>query len=190
MIIPFMDEDVTEMLQAMHAKEPGAADRLMDAVYDELRRVSRCKMAGEFNYRTLQATALVNEAWLRMGGDDQTTWQNRRHFFSAAAESMRRILIERARKKKRIRHGGVKVRVDIDEVDIPEQATTADNLAFIGEAVERLSLEAPKHAELVKLRFFAGLNMEEASELLGITSRTARNWWKFSKAWLKREIKI
>lgn len=179
---------VTDMLQAMHRREPGAADRLARAVYEELRRLSRARMANEYANRTLQTTALVHEAWLRLGGDEQADWQNRAHFFTAAATAMRRILIERGRRRQRERHGAGQARINIDDVELPDRIANEERLVAIGEALERLGEVAPQQAEIVNLRIFVGLTLEEAAQTLGITVRTASRWWAFARAWLAREL--
>jgi RNA polymerase sigma factor (TIGR02999 family) len=155
-------------------------------VYEELRKLAACRMANEAPGQTLQPTALVHEAWLRLVGNEK--WDSRAHFFGAAAEAMRRILIENARRKKARRHGGGQVRLDIQEVEIAAPAKE-DELLAIDLALEKLSaLDKPK-AELVKLRFFAGLTIEEAAAALGISEATAKRWWAYVRAWLFSEIK-
>lgn len=181
--------DITVMLQAMGQGDAGAADRLLEAVYQELRRVAAAKMGRESGASTLQPTALVYDAWLRLGGDEQGNWQNRAHFFGAAAEAMRRILIDRARRRHRLRHGGDLFRVDVADVDVPAAAADDDTLLAVHEALARLAAESAERAELVKLRYFAGLTLAEAAETLGISERTAKRWWTFARTWLQREIR-
>lgn len=182
--------DITLMLQAAQRDEPGAADRLMRPVYDELRALAAAKLAGEEVGRTLQPTALVHEAWLRLGGDQQTPWQNRAHFFSAAAEAMRRILIDRARRRRRVRRGSGQRPLNLEEVDEPAAAADAEHVLAVDEALERLAAEDAEQAKLVKLRYFAGLTLEEAAKVMGISESTAKRWWTFARAWLFREIRI
>src|SRR5438477_5264665 len=153
--------DVTHILNAIEKGDPKAADDLLPLVYAELRKLAAHKMAGESAYQTLQPTALVHEAWLRLVGSEQQTWQNRGHFFGAAAEAMRRILIENARRKRAVRHGGNQQRVDIQELEIAVAAKDEELLA-VDEALERFAALDQQKAELVKLRYFAGLTIEEA----------------------------
>lgn len=167
--------------------EPGAADRLLPLVYQELRRIAAAKMARESANLTLQPTALVHEAWLRLGGEEQADWENRRHFLAAAAEAMRRILIDRARQRQAVRHGGGLERVDFDHVEIPG-APTDDRILALGEALERLAEASPEKAELVKLRYFTGLTLEETARTMGISLAMAKRWWTFSRVWLLREM--
>ncbi len=176
--------DLTHALAAAAAGEPEAADRLLPLVYDELRRVAAILLARESPGHTLQATALVHEAYLRVvtpAGDQP--WDNRRHFFAAAAEAMRRILVESARRKRRLRHGGGLERVNLVEHDIPIEAPHEDILA-LNEAVDEFAREEPQKAELVKLRFFAGLDEQEAADVLGISRTTAARYWAYARAWL------
>jgi RNA polymerase sigma factor (TIGR02999 family) len=177
---------LTRILQATARGEPAAAS-LLPLVYDELRQLAARKMAQESGAQTLQPTALVHEAWLRLGGDHQATWENRTHFFCAAAEAMRRILIDRARSKQARRHGGGQQRVDIDEVEIAAPLKD-DELLAVSEALDRFTQHAPQKAELVKLRYFAGLGLKEAGEVLGISEPTAVRWWTYSKTWLYHAI--
>jgi RNA polymerase sigma factor (TIGR02999 family) len=182
--------DITLMLDAMQRGDAGAADRLMQAVYDELRALAAAKLAGEAENYTLQSAALVHEAWLRLGGDHQTPWRNRAHFFSAAAEAMRRILIDRARRRHRVRHGGGQRPLNLDEVAEPAAAADAEHVLAVNEALERFATEDAERAELVKLRYFAGLTLEETAQVLGISESTAKRRWTFARAWLFREIRI
>jgi RNA polymerase sigma factor (TIGR02999 family) len=182
--------DLTVILQQIESGDSQAASRLLPLVYDELRKLAAQKMAREAPGQTLQATALVHEAWLRLGGDEQPAWQNRAHFFAAAAEAMRRILIDNARRKKAARHGGQAERVALD-LDSLELAAGLDDeqLLALHEALERLAAHDAVKAELVKLRFFAGLTMEEAAKVLGLSEPTAKRFWAYARAWLYREIK-
>lgn len=181
--------DVTRILEAAQKGDPHAAEQLLPLVYQELRRLAAHKMANEAPGQTLQATALVHEAWLRLVGNQNQKWEGRAHFFAAAAEAMRRILIERARRKQAMRHGGGQQRVDIDEVDLasPSQADDEQLLA-ISEALDKLAVEHRAEAELVKLRYFVGMTNDEAAEVLGISARTAKYYWTHARAWLYREI--
>jgi RNA polymerase sigma factor (TIGR02999 family) len=182
--------DFTLLLHRVDQGDKQAADELLPLVYDELRRLAAHKMAGEAPGQTLQPTALVHEAWLRLGGDDQPTWQNRAHFFAAAAEAMRRILIDRARRRQAIRHGGGLERMNVDDLDLATSCATADDqLLAVHEALDRLAAEHPRKAELVKLRYFVGLTIEEAAETLGVAAPTAKRDWAFARAWLYREIR-
>lgn len=176
--------ELTLALAAAAAGEPEATERLLPLVYDELRRVASRQLARENPGHTLQATALVHEAYLRLvtPGRDEP-WANRRHFFAAAAEAMRRILVESARRKGRLRHGGERDRVDLEEHEIPIESPHADILA-LNEAVEQFAAEEPQKAELVKLRFFAGLEEQEAADVLGISRTTAARHWAYARAWL------
>lgn len=181
--------DITLMLQAVQRSEPGAADRLMEAVYHELRALAAAKLAGESNNVTLQPTALVHEAWLRLGGENQAPWRNRAHFFSAAAAAMRRILIDRARHRCRVRRGSGERPLNLDDIGEPAAERDPEHLLAVNEALERLAAEDASHAELVKLRFFVGLTLAEAANVLGISESTAKRRWEFSRAWLYREIR-
>ncbi|MBK8477877.1 MAG: RNA polymerase subunit sigma [Opitutaceae bacterium] len=181
--------DITLMLLAAGKGDPGAADRLMLAVYGELRTLAAAKVAGERNNVTLQPTALVHEAWLRLGGDQPSAWQNRAHFFAAAAEAMRRILIDRARKRGRQRRGGGLRPLALDVIDEPAAEREDEHLLAVDEALGRLAAEDANRAELVKLRFFVGLTLLESAAVLGISESTAKRWWAFSRAWLLRELR-
>jgi RNA polymerase sigma factor (TIGR02999 family) len=183
---PLMNE-LTKILHATAQGDPRAADELLPLVYDELRRLAARKMTRESSTQTLQPTALVHEAWLRLGGDEQPTWENRTHFFCAAAEAMRRILIDRARSKQAKRHGGGQQRLDLDDVEIAAPMPE-DELLAVNEALDLFSLHAPQKAELVKLRYFAGFGLKEAGQVLGISEPTAVRWWTYSKTWLYQAI--
>jgi RNA polymerase sigma factor (TIGR02999 family) len=169
------------------AGAPPNADQLLALVYDELRKLAAVRMGREAPGQTLQATALVHEAWLRLGGDQQPTRQNRAQFFAAAAEAMRRILIERARRRRALRRGGQAEKVDLDGLELPAEMDDEQLLA-LHEALERLAEHEPPKAELVKLRFFVGLTLEEAAEVLGLSAPTAKRHWAYARAWLYREI--
>ncbi len=179
--------DVTRILEAAQEGDPTAADQLLPLVYDELRRLAAHRMANEAAGQTLQPTALVHEAWLRLVGNPQQQWDGRAHFFGAAAEAMRRILIDRARRRGAIRHGGGQQRVDLEEVDLASPAED-DQLLAVSEALDKLAIEHKVEAELVKLRYFVGLTNDEAAEVLGISPRTAKYYWTHARAWLFREI--
>jgi RNA polymerase sigma factor (TIGR02999 family) len=180
--------DITLMLRAAQHGETAAVEQLMRAVYDELRALARAKMAREAGaIQTLQPTALVHEAWLRLGGDAQPEWQSRRHFFGAAAEAMRRILIERARRSHAARHGGGMERIEFDTFDLVVEEK-GEQLLALNDALDRLAIAAPSEAELVKLRYFAGLSFAEAAQALAVSERTAKRWWAFARAWLHAEM--
>jgi len=164
-----------------------AADELLPLVYNELRKLAASKMAGEAPNQTLQPTALVHEAWLRMVGNENTQYANRAHFFAAAAEAIRRILIEKARRKHTRRHGGELQRVEFEEVDVAAPGDDRDILE-VNEALDKLALQNPTEAKLVKLRYFMGMTLEEAAIALNISARTADNYWAHAKAWLYKEI--
>jgi RNA polymerase sigma factor (TIGR02999 family) len=174
--------NITQLLAAVSSGEPQAAEKLLPLVYEELRQAAARQLARERPGQTLQATALVHEAYLRVAGGAEL-WENRRHFFAAAAEAMRRILVERARRKRRVRHGGDHRRVELDADEIPIETPAVDLLA-LDEVLDRLAAEDPPKAELVKLRFFAGLSEQEAADVLGISRATAARHWAYSRAWL------
>ncbi|HZR20234.1 MAG TPA: sigma-70 family RNA polymerase sigma factor [Verrucomicrobiae bacterium] len=186
---PQADEmsDATVMMAAIEAGDPKAAEQLLVLVYDELRRVAASKLAQEAPGQTLQPTALVHEAWLRLVGDHKPSFNDRAHFFRASAEAMRHILIDRARRKKTERHGGNYRRIDFEEFDLASPSAD-EQLLVVNEALEKLAVEHPVQAELVKLRYFAGLTNEEVAEVLGISVSTVKNYWAFSRAWLLNEI--
>jgi RNA polymerase sigma factor (TIGR02999 family) len=179
--------DVTRILQAAQQGDSTAADQLLPLVYEELRRLAAHKMANESAGQTLQPTALVHEAWLRLVGNQDQTWNNCGHFFGAAAEAMRRILIENARRKGAQRHGGGKARLNVQEIEIAAPAKDEELLA-VSDALEKFAVRDKQKAELVKLRYFVGLTTEEAARVLGISVPTADRWWNFSRAWLYGEI--
>ena len=179
-------KEITELLGAIHRGEAASGEALLTQVYGELKRLAARKMAGERPGHTLQPTALVHEAWMRLG--DGARYENRAHFFGAAAEAMRRILIERARQRAALKRGGDHERLDIDEVEIAAPTTNDDQLLAVHEALDRLAAEDPQKAELVKLRFFAGLTLAEAGALLGLSERTAKRHWAYARAWLADAI--
>lgn len=176
------------ILEKIRAGESRASEELLPPVSDELRRLAAAKMAHESAPHPLQPTALMHEAWLRLGGDQQADWQNRRHFFGAAAESMRQILIDRSRRRSAVRHGGALERVDPGALDITAAASADDRVAAVSEALEQLAALDPAKAELVKLRYFVGLTIEEAAAAMGISPATAKRAWAFARAWLAREM--
>lgn len=180
--------DITLVLQAVGRGEKQASEELLPLVYAELRQMAAARMAQEAAGQTLQPTALVHEAWLRMVGDGHRNWENRGHFFGAAAEAMRRILIESARRKSRLKRGGDRVRVDLEELDLA--ATTPDDrVLLIDDALARLEQKNPDLARIVTLKFFGGLTNEEVAELLNVNERTIRRQWTFAKAWLLDNIR-
>jgi len=178
--------DVTRILDRVHQGDSTAAEELLPLVYDELRKLAAHKMARELPGQTLQPTALVHEAWLRLVDGQAARWDGRAHFFAAAAEAMRRILIENARRKRAQRHGGGLARLDIDQVDVAAPAKD-EELFAVSEALEKFAAFDKQKAELVKLRYFVALTIEEAAEILGISTATAERWWAYSRAWLYRE---
>ena len=176
--------DVTQILSAIEAGDPKAASELLPLVYDELRKLAAARLAAESPGHTIQPTALVHEAYLRLIGDGrQRDWNGRRHFFAAAAEAMRRILINRARDKQRLKRGGHRNRIDLDALADPVTAPDED-LLDLDDALGRLAVTNSQAAELVKLRFFAGLTLHEAAEALGLPARTTDRLWAFARAWL------
>ena len=181
--------DVTLILNALERGDSGAVDKLLPAVYRELRQLAAQKLGRERPGQTFQATALVHEAYLRLLGPGEQCFNNRAHFFAAAAEAMRRILIENARRKGSLKHGGGRHRVDLDKADIPWDADEPDNLIALDEALAKLAQEDAIKAELVKLRFFAGLTIDEAAEIVGVSRATAIRHWSFARTWLLHEIK-
>ena len=168
------------------SRETTAAE-LLPLVYDELRKLAAARLAHEAAGQTLQATALVHEAWLRLLRAEQTSWQNRGHFFAAASEAMRRILIESARRKQAAKRGARLEHVDIDQLDLAAE-TDPESLLRVSSALDQLALEDPQAAELVKLRFFIGVGYREAAETLGISERSAKRLWDFGRSWLYREL--
>jgi RNA polymerase sigma factor (TIGR02999 family) len=180
--------EVTQILSAIEQGDPRAAEQLLPLVYDELRKLAAHRLAGEGPGHTLQPTALVHEAYLKLvGPDPRHPWNGRVHFFAAAAEAMRRILIDHARRKHRARRGGGMERVELDDLDDIELVAgggDADKLLALDEALAQLAAADPRRAELVRLRYFAGLTLEQAAELLGISRATADRHWAFARAWL------
>ncbi len=180
--------EVTRILSALEQGDPHAAEQLLPLIYDELRRLAAQRMAQEPPGQTLQATALVHEAYLRLLGDQEIQpWNSRGHFFAAAAEAMRRILVEKARRKQRLRHGGDRQRVDLDNLDVMQEEK-AEQLLALDEALERLAGEEATVGEVVKLRYFAGLSIEQTAAALGISVRTANRHWAYARAWLYQQL--
>ena len=179
--------EITKVLQAIGRGEGRASDELLPLVYEELRKLAAARMAHEAAGQTLQPTAVVHEAWLRLVADGDRVWENRAHFFGAAAEAMRRILIENARRKSRLKRGGGLSRLDIEGLDLAA-ATPDDKVLLINEALERLQTEDPEKARIVVLKFFGGLTNQEVAENLGVTERTVERQWAFAKAWIFRSI--
>jgi RNA polymerase sigma factor (TIGR02999 family) len=180
--------DVTRILSAVERRDPHAAEQLLPLVYDELRKLAAERMAQEKPGQTLQATALVHEAYLRLVDVEQAQhWYSRGHFFAAAAEAMRRILVEQARKRGRLKRGGDRQRLDLDalQLSVPE---AADELLALNEALAEFARKHPEKAELVKLRYFAGLTVAEAAQALGVSTSTADRHWTYARAWLYRRI--
>jgi RNA polymerase sigma factor (TIGR02999 family) len=180
--------EVTRILSAIESGDPHAADQLLPLVYDELRRLAVQKLANEKPGQTLQATALVHEAYLRLVGQGaEQHWDSRRHFFAAAAEAMRRILVENARRKQRVKRGG-----HLERLDLEPEALAApecdERLVALDEALTRFAVLEPKKAELIKLHSFAGLSLDAAADVLGISAATADRWWAYARAWLRLEI--
>ena len=181
--------DVTHILDRVHQGDPKASAELLPLVYDELRRLAAHKMSAESHGHTLQPTALVHEAWLRLAGNDgQAQFENRSHFFGAAAEAMRRILIESARRRQAAKRVGAAERLDVDELEIASPVEDDEALLSLNEALEKYSAIDARKAELVKLRYFVGMNYEEAAAALGIAVPTAKQWWSYARAWLAVEM--
>jgi RNA polymerase sigma factor (TIGR02999 family) len=179
--------EVTVILEAIHKGDPKAAEELLPLVYEELRKLAASRLALQSFDQTLQPTALVHEAYLKLLGDGSHSWEDRRHFFAAAAEAMRHLLVDRARRKATLRRGGGWRRVDLEHVVVAAK-TTDDNILLIHEALEKFTAHDPAAAELVKLRFFAGLTFSQAAQVLGLSERTAKRSWSYARAWLFREI--
>jgi RNA polymerase sigma factor (TIGR02999 family) len=185
--LPPMSE-ITLVLQAVGRGEAQASEELLPLVYNDLRRQARAQMAREAAGQTLQPTALLHEAWLRLVGHGERQWQNRAHFFGAAAEAMRRILIENARRKSRLKRGGDQVRVDIEHVELA--ATSPDEkVLLINDALERLQIQDPEKAQVVVMKFFGGRTNQEVAESLAVTERTVERHWAYARAWLFQSIR-
>jgi RNA polymerase sigma factor (TIGR02999 family) len=181
--------EITLMLEAIKRGEKQASEQLLPLVYDKLRNLAAARMAQENSGQTLQPTALVHEAWLQLAGDGSRSWQNRAHFFGAAADAMRRILIDKARRKSRLKHGGGQSRLDIDDLEIAATTPNEDALR-INEALEKLEQEDPEQARIVVLKFFGGLTNEEVAENLGLSERTVYRQWVCAKARLFRLVRL
>jgi RNA polymerase sigma factor (TIGR02999 family) len=179
--------EITRILDRVQHGEPEAAEQLLPLIYDELRRLAAYKLSLVPAGQTLQATALVHEAYLKLAGGETQQWQNRRHFFAAAAEAMRHILIDRARRRSRLRHGANAERVDLDQIEIPEPARD-EVLLQLNEALDELQTASPERAEIVKLRFFAGFSEAEIAGLLNLSERSVQRHWSCAKAWLFERI--
>ena len=178
--------DVTHILEAIGQGDPKAAERLLPVVYQELRHLAALKMAQEAPGQTLQPTALVHEAWLKLAGHSNHNWQDKNHFFAAAAEAMRRILVDNARRKRAERHGGGLQKVELDQTEAA--SATDEQVLAVHEALEEFAKRKPQKAELVKLRYFVGMTIDEAAAVLGISAGTAKRHWAYARAWLYEEI--
>ena len=183
-----MNGEVTRILNSLEQGKAAGADELLPLIYDELRRLAAAKMANEAPGQTLQPTALVHEAWLRLGADEQPNWQNRGHFFAAAAEAMRRILVENARRKLRLKRGGGQERTELHESAL-EAPVVDEKILQVNEALEALAAQDPQKANIVKLRFFGGLDNAEIAALLGVNEKTVRRHWEVAKVRLFQSIK-
>jgi RNA polymerase sigma factor (TIGR02999 family) len=189
-LIKLSESQITKILERTQQGDPVAAEELLPLVYDELRKLAAQKMAAEASPQTLQPTALVHEAWLRLAGDSgPNTFANRSHFFGAAAEAMRRILIERARRRTAAKRGGGAAHEDVDAMEVAAPVADDDALLRLNEALGKLAAVDVRKAELVKLRYFAGMNYEEAAAVLGIAVSTAKEWWAYARAWLAVEMR-
>jgi RNA polymerase sigma factor (TIGR02999 family) len=184
--------EITVILNRAAKGDSSAAEQLLPLVYDELRKLAAARMSRESSGHTLQATALVHEAWIRLGADSQPAWENRAHFFAAAAEAMRRILIDGARRRQAERHGGGMKRLDVDDsaLEISAPGGMDDELLAVNEALGGLAGHDARKAELVKLRYFGGFTLEEAADALGISVPTAKRDWTYARAWLFKEISL
>ena len=180
------ENELTRVLNSVGSSQ--ASEELLPLVYEELRRLAAARMAQESSGHTLQGTALVHEAWMRIAGAGVQRWANRGHFFAAAAEAMRRILIENARRKSRIKHGGGQIRVDIEGLDFAA-ASPDEQILLMDEALERLKTEDPEKAKIVLMKFFGGLTNQEVAETLNVTERTVERQWAYAKAWLFRDLR-
>lgn len=179
--------DVTRILERVEQGDPKAAGELLPLVYEELRRLAAHRLAGEAPGQTLQPTALVHEAWLKLSGAENRNWNGREHFFAAAAEAMRRILVDRARRRLAAKRGAGEAHLDADDLDIPAPAPD-DQLLAVNEALTKFTTIDDRKAELVKLRYFVGMTFEEAAQALNIAVPTAKQWWAYARAWLRVEI--
>jgi RNA polymerase sigma factor (TIGR02999 family) len=182
-----MPGDVTQLLSAIESGDPKAAEELLPLVYEALRRLAAHRLAGELRQHTLQPTALVHEAWLKIAGIEKRAWNGREHFFAAAAEAMRRILVDRARRRLAAKRGGGADCVDANELDLLAPAPD-EQLLDVNDALEKFAAADPRKAELVKLRYFVGMSFEDSASALGIAVPTAKQWWAYARAWLRVEI--
>jgi len=180
--------EVTQILEAISRGEAKAADQLLPLVYEELRKLASSRMSLETPGQTLQPTALVHEAWLRLAGKRDRKWNDRTHFFAAAAEAMRLILVDNARRKRALRHGGAYQRVEMPQI-AAAQASSDDHILAVNEVLGKFAAIAPQKAELVKLRYFVGMTIEEAAQVLGMSDATAKRHWAYARAWLASEIR-
>jgi RNA polymerase sigma factor (TIGR02999 family) len=180
--------DVTRILNSIERGDPKAAEELLPLVYEELRKLAAARMARELPGQTLQATALVHEAWLRLTGNENQKWEGRGHFFAAAAEAMRRILVERARGRQRLRHGGGQERVDLAEMEIP-MVPEDEKVLQVNEVLGELEAEDAVQAQIVKMKFFMGMKAEEIAEALRVSEKTVQRQWAHAKAWLYQRIR-
>jgi RNA polymerase sigma factor (TIGR02999 family) len=180
--------EITQLLDALNRGQQNAGEQLLELVYDELRKIATARMAGEHDGRTLQPTALVHEAWLRLNPGQDAAFQNRAHFFAAAAEAMRRILIERARRRQALKRGANAVVLDVQGLEIPCPVQEDEAFLELNETLEKFSSLHPRKAELVKLRYFVGMTFEESAAALGIALPTAKQWWAYARAWLRVEM--
>ena len=184
-----MNRDITQILSAIEQGDPSASSDLLPLVYEELRRLAASRMKQERSGQTLQPTALVHEAFIRLvGGDDPQQWDGRGHFFAAAAEAMRRILIDNARRKGRVKRGGDLSRRDLNDDTATVEPGNVDELLILDDALNKLGSEDPQLAKLVELRYFTGLTIEETAKLLGVSPRTTKRNWAYARAWLQREM--
>jgi len=179
--------EVTRILDRVQQGDPQAAEQLLPLVYGELRKLASHRLASEPNQHTLQPTALVHEAWLKISGDENREWNGRQHFFATAAEAMRRILVDRARRRLAAKRGAGEMHLVADELEIPAPAPD-DQLLAVNDALEKFAQLDARKAELVKLRYFVGMTFEEAAAALGIAVPTAKEWWAYSRAWLRVEV--
>lgn len=180
--------DVTQILSQIEQGDPSAAEQLLPLVYEELRKLAAARLANEKPGQTLQATALVHDAYIRLVDVDKVKhWNSRGHFFAAAAVAMRNILVEEARRKKRLKRGGERQRVELDSLQLASNIPS-EQLLSLDEAISRLELEDPDKAKVVQMRFFVGMNHEEVAQALGVSAITARRYWRYARAWLRREM--
>ena len=180
--------EVTQILNAVTVGDTAAASQLLPLVYDELRKLAAWKLASESPGQTLQPTALVHEAWLRLAGDDESRWDSRGHFFAAAAEAMRRILVDNARRKGSLKRGGDRPQADIDVESLIAAPEPIEDLLALDEVLSQLAIADPEAAQLVKLRYFVGLSREESAGILNISPRTADRLWAYARAWLHQAL--